>query len=313
MALTEGLSASMRAIDASISSTGEISLLPMRRLSSTLDSSSRLSLTGITPSFNPTEPGASEDQPRLGLLIERPDRPLDARVLDPAIVAGQRRVGIDVDHLLGDGPEGRHEVVGRLDDDDASCPRVDAQIGEQLESQGLRTLGDEHDLDAADAHRGTVAERNLRRPEALPAVARHPCDGHHRVDRRAGRGADLAAEAEWESRALTGIEAQPHRNRVPDRPNGRALDVALDQVAQDAGVVGRRAAAGVIGGLGDDDGRRIAGDGHSHASPISRNAGIVLPRMLTSSWPRRVASRSALALSPSAITSTRLEFSGTSA
>ena len=193
-------------------------------------------------------------------------------------------------------------------------PRIDAEIGEQLEPERLRAVGDQHHLDAADAHGGAVAERHLRRPEALPAVARQPRHRHRRVDRRARGRADLAAEAQRERRALAGIEAQPDRDRVPDRPDGRALDVALDQVAQDGRVVGRRAAAGVVGRVGDArPGPRCWPRPRRRRAATSRNCGIVLPRIETSSSPSRVASRSALALSPSAITSTRLEFSGTSA
>ena len=75
---------------------------------------------------------------------------------------------------------------------------IDAEIGEQLEPQRLRAVGDEHHLDAADAHGGAVAERHLRRPEALPAVARqlrspspsHPpaCPRQGRSCRRSGAG-----------------------------------------------------------------------------------------------------------------------------
>src|SRR5205823_4396377 len=47
----------------------------------------------------------SENQPRSCFRVEGPDRALDAGVGDLAVVAGERRVGVDVDHPLGDGPE----------------------------------------------------------------------------------------------------------------------------------------------------------------------------------------------------------------
>ena len=50
------------------------------------------------------------------------------------IAAELRAIGIDVDYALGDRPEGRHEVVGRLDDDETARARVDAQVGEKLQS-----------------------------------------------------------------------------------------------------------------------------------------------------------------------------------
>src|SRR4029450_6564670 len=49
MALTAGLIASMRAIAASIRSTGGISLVPMRRRSSTAESANISSLLVVTP------------------------------------------------------------------------------------------------------------------------------------------------------------------------------------------------------------------------------------------------------------------------
>src|SRR5215472_10261166 len=59
IALTAGLRASIRAIDASTSSTGEISLVPMRRRISTDDSASNSSDGGII-----SNPGADRYCPR---------------------------------------------------------------------------------------------------------------------------------------------------------------------------------------------------------------------------------------------------------
>src|SRR5690242_9885041 len=140
----------------------------------------------------------SEDEAGLRLLVERPDRPVDARIRDLAVIPAQRPVGIDVDHLLGDRPERGHEMIRRLDDDELLRARVDAEIGEELEPERLGAVRDQHDLDLADADRGAVAERHLGRPEALPAIARKADDLHDRVDRLPGSRPDLAAEAERE-------------------------------------------------------------------------------------------------------------------
>ena len=72
--------------------------------------------------------------------------------------------------------------------------------------------------------------------------------------RLAGGRSGLAAEAQRKFGAQAGIETEPHGDRVPDRPEGGVLHIALDQAAQDGGVVGRRAAAGIVGWVGHDDG-----------------------------------------------------------
>src|SRR5215467_8411966 len=66
-----------------------------------------------------------EDQPWIRLLVEGPDGALDAAVGDLAVVARQRRVGINVNYAFGDGAEGRHKMIGGFDDDNAALPRVD--------------------------------------------------------------------------------------------------------------------------------------------------------------------------------------------
>src|SRR6266404_1094364 len=106
-----------------------------------------------------------ENEARAGLLVERPDRPGDARVGDLAVVAAERSVAVDIDHLLGDRTESRHEMVGRFHHHHLFLGRIDAEIGEELEAERLRAVGDQHDLDAADADGGAVAERYLGRAE----------------------------------------------------------------------------------------------------------------------------------------------------
>ena len=181
------------------------------------------------------------------MLVERPDRALHAGVWDTEVVAAERAVGIDVDHLFGDWPERRHEMIGRLDDDEFALRRLDVEVAEQFQAKRLGAVGDEHDLDAAGLDCGAVAEPDLGWAEALPCVAFERSDRYGGVDRLAGGGADFSAEAQREAGALAGIETKPHRDGVPDRADRGALRVALDQPAQDGGVVGGRAAVAACG------------------------------------------------------------------
>ena len=99
---------------------------------------------------------------------------------------------------------------------------------------------------------------------------------------------------------------------IPDRADAGVLDLALDQVPQDLGVVRRRAAAGIVGRIGDHDRQVVEGHALADAGLTSKYGGWVLPRNDTSSSPSAVASASAFFLSPSAITSTRVPISATS-
>ena len=56
-----------------------------------------------------------------------------------------------------------------------------------------------------------------------------------------------------------GVEAEAHRDGSQIGPSAGALDLALDQAAQDRGVVGRRAAAGIVGRVGHHHGRAVEG------------------------------------------------------
>src|SRR5712692_5247520 len=83
----------------------------------------------------------------------------------------ERRVRLDIEHLLGDRAEGRHEMVSRLHHDERAGTRIDSDIGKELKPQRLRSLADQDDLDATHAHRRAVAERHLGRPKSLPTIA----------------------------------------------------------------------------------------------------------------------------------------------
>ena len=129
----------------------------------------------------------------------------------------------------------------------------------------LGAVADQDDVDAAHAHGGAIADRNLGRAEALPGVALQADDLDLGVDRLAGAYGDLAAEAQGELGAEPGIEADAHGDRIPDRPEAGILDLAVDQVAQDVGIVRRRAAAGIVGGIGDHHRQVVEGDALAHA------------------------------------------------
>src|SRR6185369_15968019 len=113
-------------------------------------------------------------------------------------------------------------------------------------AQRLRPVADQRHLDPAHPNGGAVAQWHLGRAKALPAVGLDPNHLDVRIDRRAGAGADLAAEAERKLGAGPGIETKPHRDRIPDWPNRSILHVALDETAEDRRIVGRRAATGVV-------------------------------------------------------------------
>src|SRR5687768_15075576 len=152
---------------------------------------------------------------RFRVLVQWPDRAFDFGVRDFSVIAPERPARFDIDDLLGDRTVGRHEVIGRLHDHDLLLRRIDAEIGEEFEAGRLSALGDQHDVDAAYAHGGTVAHRNLRRTEALPGIALQADDLDLGIDRLAGAGRDLAAHPEADLRAETRIEADAHGDRVP--------------------------------------------------------------------------------------------------
>ena len=95
--------------------------------------------------------------------------------------------------------------------------RIDAEVGEQLEPERLRALGDEHHLDAADADRGAVAERNLGRAEALPAVLGKADHLDRGVDRHAGRWARSCRRS-----AAGRSRRGRHRSTAAPRPGPRS-------------------------------------------------------------------------------------------
>src|SRR5262245_18216906 len=155
---------------------------------------------------------ASIDEPGVGHLIERPDRPLHATIGNPAIVARERRIAIDIKHLFGDRPEGRHEMVGRLQNQNSLVPRIDADVTEQLEAQGLRAVADEDDVDATDPHGGAVAEGYLGGPEALPGISGKPRYRHLGIERLAGGRSGFATQAQRKGGAHASVKRELDRH-----------------------------------------------------------------------------------------------------
>ena len=199
-------------------------------------------------------------------------------------------------------------MVGRLHDHDLLLRRIDAEIGEQLEPERLRAVGDQHHVDAADPHGGAVADRNLGRPEALPgsrASGRSPrpsaSTGWPEV------AADLAAEAQRRtsrparrrSRAAPRSDPRSGRRRRPRRcarSGGAGWSVLSDGAPPPA----------LSAGSAITTGRSLKATPRptpASTSKIRRHASC--RACDTSSSPSLVASASAFALSPSAITSTR--------
>ena len=75
-----------------------------------------------------------EDQPWRRFSVQRPDRALDFRVGQLAVVARQGAVAVDVQHLLGDRAEGGVEMVGGLHHQDLLVLGLHAQVAEQLQA-----------------------------------------------------------------------------------------------------------------------------------------------------------------------------------
>ena len=195
-------------------------------------------------------------------------------------------------------------MVGGLDHESASWSGVDTQVGEELQAERLGAVGDQHHLNPADADGGAVAQRGLGRSEALPTVARHgrsPSPWRRWAGRRWARSCRRSAAEWWRRRRRPCRCARRSGSQIG--PTRRVLDAALDQPAQDGGVVGGRAAAGIVGRVGHHDRRAIVAS--AAAMPASHLE--VIRHRSCRAWrrtPRRVlvANASALALSPSATT-----------
>src|SRR6185369_2537993 len=100
--------------------------------------------------------------------------------------------------------------------------------------EGLSPVGIEDDVDLRplDADNGRAAERHAARSEALPTLLGHLEDCHGSIDRFAGGGARLAAEAQLDRRALAGGVTEGYRDRIPDRRDADAIDPSLEHGAQ---------------------------------------------------------------------------------
>ena len=146
------------------------------------------------------------------------------------------------------------EVVRRLDADVAFRLQVDVDGREYLDAERLGAVGDERDLDAADADAGAIAEADLCRAEHLHAVLDETDDLDLGVDRHPRHGRRLAAEAQRKAIAHSRLVAEVDGDRIPERSDASVPAFLLQQDANDVGVVGGGPASRVIGRIGDDDG-----------------------------------------------------------
>ena len=150
-------------------------------------------------------------------------------------------------------------MIRRFHDDELPLGRIDPDVREKLQAGRLRPLRNQDHLDPADAYCRTISHRHLGRSEPLPGVALQTDDLDLGIDRLARTGRDLAAEAQADAGAQPGIETDANRDGIPDRAEAGALDVLLDQMLQDVGIVGRRAAAGIVRRIGNDDRQVVEG------------------------------------------------------
>ena len=131
----------------------------------------------------------------------------------------------DIHHFLRDGP---NAAMKWLVDFTTTIFRWSARCQGcgTAPAPRLRPLGDQHHLHAPDPDRRTVAQRNLRRTEALPGIALQS-----RNLTRASTGAPEPGPISPPNRSAnfapsTGIEADAHDDRVPDRSETGILDLA---------------------------------------------------------------------------------------
>jgi hypothetical protein len=135
---------------------------------------------------------------------------------------------------------------------------LDAEIGEEVASHRLDARAGQHELDTSHPDGDTIAHADLRGSKGLvgaPHELHDPCLDVERVSRhRAG----LAADPQRQVRSLARFEAEAHRHRVPHRAESGLFDAALQQSRKEEGRVPRRAAAGIVRYVGDDDRAAIA-------------------------------------------------------
>lgn len=73
-------------------------------------------------------PACLQNQPRLRVLIQRPDRTLHFGLGNASVIARDRPVRIDVEHVAGDRPVGCHEVVRALHNHESPSGRFHADV-----------------------------------------------------------------------------------------------------------------------------------------------------------------------------------------
>src|SRR5690606_23823779 len=92
---------------------------------------------------------------------------------------------------------------------------------------------------------------------ALPGIAGQMQHFGIRIKRRTGMGLELAADAQAQLGPETHLEADFHRQRIPERYDSRVAYAGLDESAEHMGRIARSAAADLIGCVGNDE-RHVA-------------------------------------------------------
>src|ERR1700730_10586576 len=87
----------------------------------------------------------------VGDRVEGPDWAADSGEQFGSVDLRTERAGVDEHDLAGDRLEGSAEMLHRLDRDGAVAGRVDAERGELGEIDSLAVIGDDDDVDGADA------------------------------------------------------------------------------------------------------------------------------------------------------------------
>src|SRR4029434_4305394 len=176
--------------------------------------------------------------------------------------------GVDLHDLARDGLEGGAVVNGGLDHEDLVIERIEPDEPYHLGVQRLPAVGDQDDLDVVDVeHRGGA--------EAAMQAARHWAfvdeaavgERAHHARHAQGRpvpAVDLAAYLQGHGRAHSRLDAFRDGARIPQAGHYRRARAYANELAQDLRAVTGRAAARVVGHVGEHDGLALGGEGLGH-------------------------------------------------